>query len=238
MSSMRSGYRPSRSEACSSTDFPRWPLLMWWPSAGCDHASADDRTPAPSPISGGRHELVDSDSPDQPMRCPFAELRVFDANEPTRPRGESPSRGSVPNNPAPPLPDSVLEAVAVTLDKAVPYDFLSVSATDPLLGVVGQVLVRCDDDEAVAAIEPLIARNRVAESVARSGETRVVNDAHLNRVTREDPGVGRKPHSLIAAATRAGGELNGAVCLYRLGDDRPFTEHELHIVERFASLAG
>ena len=135
-------------------------------------------------------------------------------------------------------PDKVLEAIADGLRDLVPHDTFTLYEADPSLRIHRPALVRDCYSQEILDMGDLPYGVGITGTVAESGLPQLVNDAHLDPRSRQVPGTPDEPESLIAIPLIARKELKGVLCLYRLGEDKHFSEDEFHVATRFGKLAA
>jgi diguanylate cyclase (GGDEF)-like protein len=135
-------------------------------------------------------------------------------------------------------PDKVLEAVADALQDLVPHDALTLYQADLPLQLLRPVLCRDSYAEEILALGPLPFGRGVTGLAVESMQALLVNDAHLDPRSEQIPGTPVEPESMLAIPLLARDERKGVLCLYRLGEDRHFTEDEFQLAIRFAALAA
>jgi diguanylate cyclase (GGDEF)-like protein len=132
----------------------------------------------------------------------------------------------------------VLEAVADALQDLVPHDALTLYQADLPLRLLRPVLCRDAYAEEILALGPLPFGQGVTGLAVESAEALLVNDAHLDPRSEQIPGTPAEPESMLAIPLMARDERKGVLCLYRMGEDRHFSDEEFQLATRFAALAA
>ncbi|MCS7005953.1 MAG: diguanylate cyclase [Thermoleophilia bacterium] len=133
--------------------------------------------------------------------------------------------------------DALLERIADALSELIPYEDVHIY----------------EADEALRQLVPVLARSRWAKEVMRERfsfgegitgwavehrEPVLANQAHLDPRVRFVPGTPIEPEALIAVPLVARGRLQGALNIYRVGEDASFTEEEFLLATRFGDAAA
>ena len=133
---------------------------------------------------------------------------------------------------------SLLERIADTLARLVPYDSVAIYRGDEERQVLVPVLARDQwADEIMNDLVPF-GEGFTGEAVAR-GEPLLVNRAHLDSRGYVVPGTpSDEPEALISVPLLARGAVIGALNLYRLGEDAFFDERDFELAVRFGDIAA
>jgi diguanylate cyclase (GGDEF)-like protein len=129
--------------------------------------------------------------------------------------------------------DALLEQVAATLAELVPYDTLTVYETEEPRRELVAVYAR--DRWADQILGSRLAFGEGITGWATLNRTPVLtNDAHRDPRSKTVPGTPPgEPEALMCIPLVARAQVEGALNIYRLGEDAAFTEEEFELAQRF-----
>jgi diguanylate cyclase (GGDEF)-like protein len=135
--------------------------------------------------------------------------------------------------------DRILEAVSDALADLVPYDSLIVYQADLALRQLQPVLARDQYAEEILASGTTRFGEGVTGAAVEAGVPRLVNDMHLEPTALQIPGTPEdEEESMVVIPLLVRDRLMGALCIYRMGQDHHFSEHEFKLAIRFGELAA
>src|SRR5438132_10333940 len=135
-------------------------------------------------------------------------------------------------------PDLVLAAVADALTEVVPHDTLTLFQVDPPLRVLRPTLVRDAYAQEILAMGAVPYGVGITGKAAESRIPQLVNDAHLDPRAARIPDTPDEPESLIAVPLIVRDEVQGVLCLYRIGENNHFSLQEFKLAILFSELAA
>jgi diguanylate cyclase (GGDEF)-like protein len=133
--------------------------------------------------------------------------------------------------------EALLDRIASTLKKLIPYDSLTVYEADQARHMVVPVFARDTYAEEILNDSFPFGRG-ITGWVIEMGEPALVNEAHADPRIAVIPGTPMESEALICVPLIARGSITGALNVYRLGDEAAFTESEFDMVKRFADAAA
>ena len=134
--------------------------------------------------------------------------------------------------------DSLLERIADTLGDIVPYDAFTIYQADEVRRCLIPVMARDTYADEIMNDRPLIGQGITGWAVEHR-EAQLVNQAHLDPRVEVVPGTPPdEPEALITIPLIARDAIQGALNIYRLGEDAVFTEQDFELAKRFGDAAA
>jgi diguanylate cyclase (GGDEF)-like protein len=134
--------------------------------------------------------------------------------------------------------DSLLERIADTLGDIVPYDAFTIYQADEARRCLIPVMARDTYADEIMNDRPLIGQGITGWAVEHR-QAQLVNQAHLDPRVEVVPGTPPdEPEALITIPLVARDAIQGALNIYRLGDDAVFTEQDFELAKRFGDAAA
>ena len=133
--------------------------------------------------------------------------------------------------------DALLVLIADTLAELVPHDTLTIYEADEAQQTLTPVHAR--DDWAAQIMATRLGFNEgITGWAASNREPALVNAAHLDPRVAFVPGTPIDPEALISIPLIARSQIKGVLNIYRVGEDRIFSEVEFELAQRFADAAA
>jgi diguanylate cyclase (GGDEF)-like protein len=133
--------------------------------------------------------------------------------------------------------DALLVLIADTLAELVPHDTLTIYEADETQQTLRPVHAR-DDWAAQIMATQIGFHEGITGWAARNREPALVNAAHLDPRVAFVPGTPIDPEALISIPLIARSQIKGVLNIYRLGEDKAFSEVEFELAQRFADAAA
>jgi diguanylate cyclase (GGDEF)-like protein len=134
--------------------------------------------------------------------------------------------------------DSLLERIADTLGDIVPYDAFTIYQADEARRCLIPVMARDTYADEIMNDRPLIGQGITGWAV-ENRQAQLVNQAHLDPRVEVVPGTPPdEPEALITIPLIARDAIQGALNIYRLGNDAMFTEQDFELAKRFGDAAA
>jgi diguanylate cyclase (GGDEF)-like protein len=133
--------------------------------------------------------------------------------------------------------DALLVLIADTLAELVPHDTLTIYEADEARQLLTPVHAR-DDWAAQIMAMPIGFHEGITGWAARNREPALVNRAHLDPRVAFVPGTPIDPEALISIPLIARSQIKGVLNVYRVGDDRVFSDVEFELAQHFADAAA
>jgi diguanylate cyclase (GGDEF)-like protein len=134
--------------------------------------------------------------------------------------------------------DTLLDRIADTLAELVPYDTLTIFEADEAQGVLVPVLARDQWAEKIMRTRVRFGQGITGWAV-ENREPVLVEKAHLDPRMQTVPGTPEdEPESLISIPLISRDSIQGALNMYRLGDDAEFGQDEFELARRFGDAAA
>jgi diguanylate cyclase (GGDEF)-like protein len=129
--------------------------------------------------------------------------------------------------------DSLLERIADTLGDIVPYDAFTIYQADEARRCLIPLMARDTYADEIMNDRPTFGQGITGWAVEHR-EPQLVNQAHLDSRVKVVPGTPPdEPEALITIPLVARDAIQGALNIYRLGDDAHFTEQDFELAKRF-----
>jgi diguanylate cyclase (GGDEF)-like protein len=134
--------------------------------------------------------------------------------------------------------DSLLERIADTLGDIVPYDAFTIYQADEARRCLIPVMARDTYADEIMNDRPIIGQGITGWAVEHR-QAQLVNQAHLDPRVEVVPGTPPdEPEALITIPLIARDAIQGALNIYRLGEDAVFTEQDFELAKRFGDAAA
>jgi diguanylate cyclase (GGDEF)-like protein len=134
--------------------------------------------------------------------------------------------------------DSLLERIADTLGDIVPYDAFTIYQADEARRCLIPLMARDTYADEIMNDRPIFGQGITGWAVEHR-EPQLVNQAHLDSRVQVVPGTPPdEPEALITIPLVARDAIQGALNIYRLGDDAHFTEQDFELAKRFGDAAA
>lgn len=134
--------------------------------------------------------------------------------------------------------DTLLERLADTLAELIPYDTLTVySVSRDTRGLLLPVLARDQWAEEIMNDRVLFGEGITGWAVENQTPI-LANQAHLDPRVQVVPGTPLDPEALICVPLVSRGEIQGALNIYRIGEEASFSDEDLELAKRFGDAAA
>jgi diguanylate cyclase (GGDEF)-like protein len=134
--------------------------------------------------------------------------------------------------------DSLLERIADTLGDIIPYDAFTIYQADEARRCLIPLMARDTYADEIMNDRPIIGQGITGWAV-ENRQAQLVNQAHLDPRVQVVPGTPPdEPEALITIPLVARDAIQGALNIYRLGDDANFTEQDFELAKRFGDAAA
>ena len=133
--------------------------------------------------------------------------------------------------------DALLLRIGDTIAELIPLDSLTIYEADEARARLVPVHVRDVWAEEILSTE-IGFDEGITGWAARNREAALVNQAHLDPRVRFVPGTPLDPEALISVPLIARSVIKGVLNIYRVGENRAFSELEFEIAKRFGDAAA
>src|SRR5215207_6855557 len=134
--------------------------------------------------------------------------------------------------------DSLLERIADTLGDLVPYDTFTIYQADEARRCLIPLMARDTWADEIMNDRPVIGQGITGWAVEHR-EPLLVNQAHLDPRVQVVPGTPPdEPEALITIPLVARDAIQGALNIYRLGEEAHFTAEDFELAQRFGDVAA
>jgi GAF domain-containing protein len=134
--------------------------------------------------------------------------------------------------------NSLLDRIADTLGDLIPYDAFTIYQADEARRCLIPLMARDTWADEIMNDRPIFGQGITGWAVEHR-EPLLVNQAHLDPRVQVVPGTPPdEPEALITIPLVARDSIQGALNIYRLGEDARFTEEDFELAKRFGDAAA
>jgi diguanylate cyclase (GGDEF)-like protein len=134
--------------------------------------------------------------------------------------------------------DALLDRISATLAELVPHDTMTIFEADEARGLLVPVIARDQWEENILNLSVRIGEG-ITGWAAEKREAVLVNQAHLDPRVMVVPGTPPdEPEALISVPLIARSVIQGALNIYRLGENASFSDVEFELAKRFGDAAA